>query len=110
MTGATCWLSAARLACMFCVIGSEAAAGSAASVEDALRIGVAGAAAAFGAASLFAAAGVVDDADGAESFAPQPLNAKVASATKTALATRLFCPMSTSSLVKADAVSNPFKK
>ncbi|MFM0292382.1 hypothetical protein P0D71_15620 [Paraburkholderia sp. RL17-383-BIF-A] len=103
---------------MFCVIGSEAAVGFAASVEDALRIGVAGDIAAPGAASLPATACDEDAAEGAESSAPQPLNAKVASATKAEnrAATRaslvrplsllMFCIQ----FVKADAVSNPFKK
>lgn len=95
---------------MFCVIGSEAAAGSAASGEDALSVGVAREAAAFGAASLFATAGVEEAADGAESSAPQPLNAKVVSATKAAHARRWFLLMSASRFVKAGAVSNPFKK
>ncbi|MFM0555342.1 hypothetical protein P0D69_30860 [Paraburkholderia sediminicola] len=75
-----------------------------------MSIGIAGELAAFGAASLFATAGVEDAADGAESSAPQPLNAKVASATKAALARHFSLLMSASGFVKADAVSNPFKK
>ncbi|PRY08258.1 hypothetical protein [Paraburkholderia sp. BL25I1N1] len=95
---------------MFCVIGSEAAAGSAASGEDALSSGVAGEPAVFDAMSLFATAGVEEAAGGVESSAPHPLNAKVASATKAALARRLFLLMSATRFVKAGAVSNPFKK
>ena len=110
MTGATCWLSAARLACMFCVIGSDAAAGFAAGVEDALSIGAAGDIAASDATSLLATGGVEDSADGAESSAPQPLNARVASATKAALARRVSLLMSAPGVVNAGAVSNPFKK
>lgn len=95
---------------MFWVIGSEAAVGFAASVEDASSIAAAGAIAASGAASLWATAGDEDVAEGAESSAPQPLNATVASATRAALARRLSLLMFASSFVKADAVSNPFKK
>ncbi|WP_157763815.1 hypothetical protein [Paraburkholderia aromaticivorans] len=95
---------------MSCVIGSDAAAGFAASVEDALRIGAAGDVAAAGAASLLATAGDEEAADGAESSAPQPLNAKVASATNAALARGVSLLMSASGFVMAGAVSNPFKK
>ncbi|HYS67612.1 MAG TPA: hypothetical protein VEN30_27875 [Paraburkholderia sp.] len=78
-----------------------------------MSIAVAGVVAALCAASLFATVGD-EDAEvveaGAESSAPQPLNVNVASATKAALARRLSLLMSASSFVKADAVSNPFKK
>ncbi|MGF6898999.1 hypothetical protein [Paraburkholderia sp. GAS348] len=45
-----------------------------------------------------------------ESSAPQPLNANVASATKTALARRVSVRMAASQFVTADAVSIPFEK
>jgi hypothetical protein len=93
---------------MFCVIASDAAAGSAARGADALGMPVAGLTAGICAASLLATLG--DDGADAESSAPQPLNAKVASATKTVVARSAFLFMSASSFVMADAVSNPFKK
>jgi hypothetical protein len=112
MTGAICWLSAARLACMFCTIGSDAAAAEFAAVIEggALVAVVAGGIAASGAAPLLATAGAEDAADGAASSGPQPLNTKVASATKATLARPMSLLMSASSFVKADAVSNPFEK
>ncbi len=102
---------------MFCVIASDARAGSAASVDDLFSVAAAGKVAEDAAAvtALLAALFAVtpDDEDAsvdAESSAPQPLSAKVASATNSALARRLSLLMSASSFVKADAVSNPFKK
>ncbi|CAE6728309.1 hypothetical protein R69927_05576 [Paraburkholderia domus] len=93
---------------MLCVIASDAAAGLAASGTDALSIAAAGA---MGAACTALLLAVFTDEDaGAESSAPQPFNAKVASATKTAVAKSEFLLMSASSVVMADAVSNPFKK
>lgn len=80
---------------MLCVIASDAAAGSAASSADALGTPVAGLTTELCAASLLATLGD-EDAD-AESSAPQPLNAKVASATKTVVARRVFLLMSASS-------------
>jgi hypothetical protein len=68
MTGAICWLSAARLACMVCA--ASLAAKPCDEDDD-----------------------VAEDVVGAESSAPQPvnaaLNAKVAHATTAALARRL---------------------
>jgi len=101
---------------MFWVMASDAAAGSAASGADALSISAAGAIVALFAATLFAAVGDedVDDVEAvegeAESSAPQPLNVKVASATKAAIAKRVSLLMSASSSVMADAVSIPFEK
>jgi hypothetical protein len=94
---------------MFCEIASDARAGSAASVDDALR-GNAGEDAA-GVAALFATTPGDEDAlADAESSAPQPASANVASATNSAPMRRMSLLMSASSFVKADAVSNPFKK
>ncbi|MFT4064580.1 hypothetical protein [Paraburkholderia sp.] len=107
---------------MFCAIGSEAALalfaaslmpgveapGSAATAEGAGDVAVA--VAGGGAASLaaeFVVEGVLADDP---SSAPQPFNAIVASASKVALAMSLVFLMSASGSVKADAVSNPFKK
>lgn len=104
---------------MFRAIGSDAAAAAlalalAASVEDVLRIGVAGKAAARWAVSPLAAVIPLEDAEGAafdaESSAPQPVNASSAIELTTTLAKLLSLLMSASSFVKADAVSNPFKK
>jgi len=98
---------------MFWVMASDAAAGSAASGADALSISAAGAIVALCAATLFAAVGDedVEAVEGeAESSAPQPLNVKVASATKAAIAKRVSLLMSASSSVMADAVSIPFEK
>ena len=83
---------------MFCVIGSDAAAGSAASGADALSIAAAGAVVALCATALFSAVGDEDVEAEPESSAPQPPNAKVASATKAALARRVFVLMSASNL------------
>ena len=86
---------------MFCVIGSDAAAGSAASGADALGIAAAGAVVALCATALSALFSAVSDEDveaEPESSAPQPPNAKVASATKAALARRVFVLMSASNL------------
>ena len=83
---------------MFCVIGSDAAAGSAASGADALSIAAAGAVVALCAATLLAAVGDEDVEAEPESSAPQPLNAKVASATKTTLARRVSVFMSASNV------------
>jgi len=47
---------------------------------------------------------------GAESSAPQPVNASMAIDITTTLAKLLSLLMSASSFLKADAVSNPFKK
>jgi hypothetical protein len=142
MTGAICWLSAARLACMVCATGSEAAASvvnGACDANGAMDAMGADDADAFGGVlSLAATRGeedgdvsddvedVVDVAAGAESSAPQPVNAvhtialaaahaaarapKVAHATSVALAGRLSRVIFASVLVKARAVSNPFKK
>ena len=118
MTGATCWLSAARLACTFCVMASDARAGFAASADDAFGIAAADNAAEDGASSDASTFDEEDALADAESSAPQPLNAHVnapvnahvASATKRALTGRLSLLMSASGFVKADAVSNPFKK
>jgi hypothetical protein len=55
----------------------------------------------------FAVAAVLADDP---SSGPQPFNAIVASASNVALAMSLVFLMSASGLVKADAVSNPFKK
>ena len=106
---------------MFCVIASEASAGSAASVAELFGIAaadkVADDAAAVTAllatllAARFAATSGAEDASvDAESSAPQPLSADVASATNSAPARRLSLLMSAPGSVKADAVSNPFKK
>ncbi|MFM0645858.1 hypothetical protein PQR14_16155 [Paraburkholderia bryophila] len=109
---------------MFCAIGSDAAAAAlvlafafafafAPSVEDVLRIGAAGKAARWGASPL-AAVMPLEDAEGAvfdaESSAPQPVNTRTAIEITTMLAKLLSFLMSASSFVKADAVSNPFKK
>ena len=114
MTGATCWLSAARLACTFCVMASDVRAGFAASADDAFGIAAADNAAEDGASSDASTFDEEDALADAESSAPQPLNAHVnahvASATKKALTRRLSLLMSASGFVKADAVSNPFKK
>ena len=83
---------------MFCVIGSDVAAGSAASGAGALSIAAAGAVVALCAAALFPAVGDEDVELEPESSAPQPLNAKVASATKTALARRVSVLISASNL------------
>jgi hypothetical protein len=78
---------------MFCAIGSDVAAGFAASGAEASG-GAAGKVAGRGAASLSATRGAEEDidvdvaADG-ESSAPQALNAEVASASNAALARRL---------------------
>jgi hypothetical protein len=53
---------------------------------------------------------VGDVAVDAESSAPQPFNAKVASAINAPLARRVCLLMSASVFMKAGAVSNPFKK
>ena len=110
MTGAICRLSAARLACMFSTMGSDAAAGSTAGIEAGLNMAVADGIAAPGAAPLLATSGDEEAADGAASSAPQPLNAKVASATKATLARPISLFMFASSFVKAHAVSDPFEK
>jgi hypothetical protein len=100
---------------MFCAIGSDAAAGFAASGADAsgsAAVKVAGR----GAASLSATRGaedvdvVVAVAVDGESSAPQALNAKLVSASNAMLARRLSLLMAASGFVKASAVSNPFKK
>ncbi len=83
---------------MFCVIGSDAAAGPAASGADALSIPATGTVVAFCATALLAAVGDEDVEAEPESSAPQPLNAKVASATKTALARRVSVLMSASNV------------
>lgn len=94
---------------MFCVIASDARAGSDASVAEALRGDVGEESA--GLAALFATTPGDEDALlDAESSAPQPFSANVASATNSAPARRLSLLMSASSFVRADAVSNPFKK
>jgi hypothetical protein len=113
---------------MFCMIGSGAAAGPAASDADALNLSVAGLIAELCAASLLATtgdkgaiaalcatsllAGVVDEDEdeGAASSAPQPLSVEVAIATKMVITRRVSFLMSASNLVMADAVSNSFKK
>lgn len=114
---------------MFCVIGSDATAAAAlalafafaatfafafaASVEDVLRIGVAGKAACW-AESPSAAVMPLEDDEGAafdvESSGPQPVNISTAIEINTTLAKLLSLLMSASSFVKANAVSNPFKK
>ena len=122
ITGATCWLSAARLACMLCVIGSVVAtvplgallAVSFASGAEALGMAVAGIAVAVvagGCAASFGAGAVVEALLAEElSSAPQPFNAIVASTSNAALAMQLIFLMSASGLVKAGAVSISFKK
>ncbi|MGF6505121.1 hypothetical protein OKW26_000924 [Paraburkholderia sp. 32] len=122
MTGATCWLSAARLACMFCVIASVAAAPLAVLLavsfavlfaNGAEALGVATAAAAIAgrcAASFGARLVVVALLVEEESSAPQPFNAIVASTSDAALAMQLIFLMSASGSMKAGAVSIPFKK
>jgi hypothetical protein len=100
---------------MFCAIGSDAAAGFAASAAGASG-SAADEIAGRGAASLSATRGaedvdvVVAVAVDGESSAPQALNAKLASAISAMLARRLSLLMSASGFVKASAVSNPFKK
>jgi hypothetical protein len=117
MTGAICWLSAARLACMFSVIGSAVAAAPLAALLAVLLVngaegsGVAAAVVAGGCAALLAAgsfAGVL--LAGGASSAPQPFNAIAASASNAALAMHVVFLMSASGSVEAVAVSNPFKK
>ncbi|MFM0281478.1 hypothetical protein P0D75_26035 [Paraburkholderia sediminicola] len=83
---------------MFWMMASDAAAGSAASGADALSIPAAGAIVALCAATLLAVTGDEDVEAEAESSAPQPLNAKVASATKTTLARRVSVLMSASNV------------
>jgi hypothetical protein len=95
---------------MFCVIGSDAAAGFAASGADASSLAAADEVAGRCAASLSATPGDEDATVGAESSAPHALNAKVASAIKAALARRFSLCMIASGIVKAGAVSIPFKK
>jgi hypothetical protein len=95
---------------MFCVIGSDAAAGFAASGADASSITAADKLAGRCAASLAVTPGEEEVAVGAESSAPQALNVKVASAIKATLARRLSLFMFASVFVKAGAVSIPFKK
>lgn len=108
---------------MFCVIGSDAAAAAAlafaatfafaASVEDLLRIGVADKAACWAASPLAAVMPLEDDEGAAfdvESSGPQPVNTSTAIEITTTLAKLLSLLMSASSFVKANAVSNSFKK
>ena len=103
---------------MFGVMASDASAGFAASVEDAFGIAAADNAAEDGASSDAPTFDEEDALADAESSAPQPLNAPVnapvnahvASATNRAFTRRLSLLMSASGFVKADAVSNPFKK
>lgn len=84
---------------MFWVMASDAVAGSAASGADALSIPAAGTVVALcAAAALLVVPGDEDVEAGAESSAPQPLNAKVASTTKTALARRESVLMSASNV------------
>jgi hypothetical protein len=117
MTGATCWLSAARLACMFCVIGSVVATAPLAGLlavsfaNGGEAFGIAAAAVAGCCAGLFATGAVVEAllAEGVSS-APQPFNAIVASTSHVALAMQLIFLISASGSVKAGAVSIPFKK
>jgi len=95
---------------MFCVIGSDAAAGFAANGADASSIAAAEEFDGRCAASLSATPGDAELAVCVESSAPQALNAKVATAIKAALARRLSLFMFASGFVKAGAVSIPFKK
>jgi hypothetical protein len=95
---------------MFCVIGSDAAAGFAASVVDASGNAAADNAAGCCCALLSATGGDEDVAVTLESSAPQALNAKVASAIDAMLASRLLLLMSASGFLKTGAVSIPFKK
>jgi hypothetical protein len=101
---------------MFCVIGSDAPTGFAASGAEASGMGnAADDGARCCAASLAPMPDdddvVVDVPTDAESSAPQPFNDKVASAINAApLARRVSVLMSASVFVRAGAVSNPFKK
>ncbi|SIT35518.1 hypothetical protein BN2475_50070 [Paraburkholderia ribeironis] len=98
---------------MDCAIGSDAAAGFAASEADGVDASGSTAAdevAGRGAAWLSVTPGDEDVVVGAESSAPQPLSANVASAIDAMLATHLSLLMLHPVLVKAGAVSIPFKK